>query len=166
MRFISSILFLSFLFLNAFAQKKEIVKLLNNALQEEISIQDSTHRFGYLIKKVIQPHHIVNDSLKVKLMLKYNDKPKETIITQQVALKDIRNVGKDINVFFGTDEEKVLSMYEDYAENGKDIILNTYTGRTYFAFVYTLLDNRVLIQKLKKAAERGGYKLIIPYWAN
>lgn len=166
MKLILNLLLLSSLALNTFAQKKQIVKLLNEALQEEISLQDSTHRFGYLIKEVLQPHQIVNDSLKIKLVLKYNDRLKETIITQQVAFKDITSFGKDINVFLGTDKEEVLSTYENYAENGKDIVSETYKGTTYFAYVYTSQTNQALGQELKKAIEKAGYKLRFPYWAN
>lgn len=166
MKSIPCLLLLSFLTINSFAQKREIVKLLNEALQEELTIQDSTHSYGYLIKEVIQPHHIINDSLKVKLRLKYNDKPKETVITQQVALKDITSFGKDINVFFGSDKETVLNTREDYAKNGKDIIIATYNGTIYFAFVYTSQNNQALGQKLKRATEKAGYKLRFPYWAN
>ena len=169
------ILLASFLANPISAQTTTITQLLQKTLQQENEVRQMLHTEVDSLGSEIGYIQQDNDTLEVFELTIKNDTLVYTtknyffnvngyyLYKQEVALKDITAVTKDIGIFFETAPEKVFVTQSEYFEDGNYKIttgeLNLF--RTHFT---TLRENEYLADELVKAFKKAGYTIEKGYW--
>lgn len=145
------------------AQEKQITKLLNEQLRNEIKefpgIGDSL--------TLIKPFEIDENKILSFQVLKYNFETEETeIISQEVALDKITGFVKDINVIFETDKEAVKVTSVKTNSSGLEISNDTYNYHLFFTEINRESENEYFRDRILKAFSKAGYKINSEFWAD
>lgn len=145
------------------AQEKQITKLLNEQLRNEIKefpgIGDSL--------TLIKPFEIDENKVLSFQVLKYNFETEETeIISQEVALDKITGFVKDINVIFETDKEAVKVTSVKTNSSGLEISNDTYNYHLFFTEINRESENEYFRDRILKAFSKAGYKINSEFWAD
>lgn len=158
-----------------FAQTTTITQLLQKTLQKENEVRQMVHTEVDSLGSEIGYIQQDNDTLEVFELTIKNDTLVYTtknyfsnvngyyLYKQEVALKDITAVTKDIGIFFESAPEKVFVTQSEYFDDGNYKIT---TGeldlfRTHFT---TLRENEYLADELVKAFKKAGYTIEKGYW--
>lgn len=147
--------FLSFSAL-ALCQEKEIVKILNENLNQDLKITPEYNPFDDTLK-IVKPYSITGGILSVELEIKegnvhYTEK-------REVPLSRITAISKDIKVTFDTEDDAVT-----ITENSTDKGTTTTQSNLFFTGIRLQTKNRSLGEALQKAFAKAGYKIELPYW--
>lgn len=157
------------------AQTTTITHLLQKTLQQENEARKMFHTEVDSLGNEIGLLQLAIDTLEVFELTIKNDTLVYTtknyfsnvngyyLYKQEVALKDITAVTKDIGIFFESAPEKVFVTQSEYFEDGNYKIT---TGeldlfRTHFT---TLRENEYLADELVKAFKKAGYTIEKGYW--
>lgn len=157
------------------SQTTTITHLLQKTLQQENEARKMFHTEVDSLGNEIGLSQMAIDTLEViELTIKndilvYTTKNYFTNVNgyylykQEVALKDIIAVTKDVGIFFESAPEKVLVTQSEYFDDGNYKIT---TGefdlfRTHFT---TLRENEYLADELVKAFKTAGYTIEKGYW--
>ena len=172
-------IFLFYLFLFSIdqisAQTTTITQLLQKTLQQENEARQMVHTEVDSLGNEIGLLQMAIDTLEVIELTIKNDTLVYTtknyftnvngyyLYKQEVALKDITAVTKDIGIFFESAPEKVFVTQSEYFDDGNYKIT---TGeldlfRTHFT---TLRENEYLADELVKAFKKAGYTIEKGYW--
>jgi DNA-directed RNA polymerase subunit E'/Rpb7 len=158
-----------------FAQTTTISHLLQKTLQQENKARQMVHTEVDSVGDEIGLLQMAIDTLEVIELTIKNDTLVYTtknyftnvngyyLYKQEVALKDITAVTKDIGIFFESAPEKVFVTQSEYFYDGNYKIT---TGeldlfRTHFT---TLRENEYLADELVKAFKNAGYTIEKGYW--
>lgn len=169
------ILLATFLANSIFAQTTTITQLLQKTLQQENEARQMVHTEVDSLGNEIGLLQMAIDTLEVIELTIKNDTLVYTtknyfsnvngyyLYKQEVALKDITAVTKDIGIFFESAPEKVFVTQSEYFDDGNYKIT---TGeldlfRTHFT---TLRENEYLADELVKAFKKAGYTIEKGYW--
>lgn len=158
-----------------FAQTTTITHLLQKTLQQENEARKMFHTEVDSLGNEIGLSQMAIDTLEVieltieNDILVYTTKNYFTnvdgyyLYKQEVALKDITAVTKDIGIFFESAPDKVQVIRQEYFEDGNYIKTHRKTDlfRTHFI---SLRDNEYLADDLVKAFKKAGYKIEKGYW--
>ncbi|MFY8069226.1 MAG: hypothetical protein ACOVMG_03935 [Flavobacterium sp.] len=164
-----------FLANSIFAQTTTITHLLQKTLQQENKARQMIHTEVDSLGNEIGLSQMAIDTLEViELTIKndilvYTTKNYFTNVNgyylykQEVALKDITAVTKDIGIFFESAPEKVFVTQSEYFDDGNYKITKGELDlfRTHFT---TLRENEYLGDELVKAFKKAGYKIEKGYW--
>jgi hypothetical protein len=169
------ILLATFLANSIFAQTTTITQLLQKTLQQENEARQMVHTEVDSLGNEIGLLQMAIDTLEViELTIKnytlvyttknyFSNVNGYYLYKQEVALKDITAVTKDIGIFFESAPEKVFVTQSEYFDDGNYKIT---TGeldlfRTHFT---TLRENEYLADELVKAFKKAGYTIEKGYW--
>ncbi len=158
-----------------FAQTTTITHLLQKTLQQENEARKMFHTEVDSLGNEIGLLQMAIDTLEVIELTIKNDTLVYTtknyffnvngyyLYKQEVALKDITAVTKDIGIFFETASDKVQVIRQEYFEDGNSIKTSRKTDlfRTYFV---SLRQNDYLADDLIKAFKKAGYTIEKGYW--
>ena len=169
------ILLASFLDNPISAQTTKITQLLQVTLRQENEARQMVHtevdslgsEIGYIQQDIdtleVFELTIKNDTLVYTTKNYFSNVNGYYLYKQEVALKDITAVTKDIGIFFESAPEKVFVTQSEYFEDGNYKIttgeLNLF--RTHFT---TLRENEYLADELVKAFKKAGYTIEKGYW--
>ena len=147
---------------NIFSQEKEIAKLLNENLNNDLKIKPEYNHFGDTIS-IVKPYVIKNGILTVELEYRGNNEPyKEKM---EVPLSKIKSISKDINVIFETMGEEDVAIGEAHYATAKQLgYFRTRSAGMFFTGIRSRKDNRKLGEDLQKAFAKAGYKIELGSW--
>lgn len=148
---------------SVFAQKNsEIEKLLNKELKNELELQQQVDYLAQDSLIVVREFKIFNNILSYQTKHKRYNGDGYYSRKQEVALKDLFGVGKDICVLFETNN-KVKITDTNYHNDGS-IDTNTFYD-TYFRTQFcNQKNNEYLGKDLEKLFKKAGYNLKISFW--
>ena len=159
--FFKSVLLILIAFsLQAFSQEKEMVKLLNKALSEDVKLDTEYDRFHESLK-IISPYKLTDGVLSVELEVKGNDW--HYTEKREVPLSKIRSVNKDVNLTFDTEANAVKVTEKPLGkETGKET--ENRTESIFFTGILNAKNNKYLGYDLQNVFAKAGYKIELGYW--
>ncbi|MFC3159592.1 hypothetical protein SAMN05443633_11375 [Chryseobacterium arachidis] len=146
----------------AFAQEKEIVKILNRELKKEVKNQIKSSNFNGDTIRIIEEFSITKDK-KLTFTIKKTS-PNFTgyqIIKQEVPLNKILKIAKDLQIILETERNAVSETFITFNEEKKEEKLQ---GSMFFVYLTIEKRNEHLGDELQKAFEKAGYKVTKEYW--
>lgn len=157
-RFLLLTLFLG-LWNAGFGQEKEILKILNRELKEEVKHQLKSPNFNGDTIKIIKEFTIDNNknlTFQIKKTSPYFSGYQ--IIKQEVPLDKIVKIGKDINIIFETEEKSVVTTTK--TSDNEEVL----EGSLFFLYLSNEKENEKLGIEIQKAFQKAGYKISKEYW--
>lgn len=146
--------------LSVSAQENKIAELLNIQLTKEISAFEK-----YDSLKVIQPYTVTGEKKLVFEYEKYDANTKRwEVIKQEVSLREISGIGKDINILFLTDGYKVLVTKKTYTSNRELIRTDITDNNMFFTQLFEEKKNEQFRDALIKAFKNAGYTITPVFW--
>lgn len=159
-------LFIASLFLGwsslIFGQEKTILKIINSELKKEVKNQLKSPNFSGDTIQIVEPFTINEEqilSFTIKKTSPYFGGVQ--IIKQEVPLKSILKVGKDINVIFETENGAVKTTTTTIDKETK---VQTNTGFLFFLYLSNEKQNEEFGIKLQDAFKKAGFNVAKNYW--
>jgi hypothetical protein len=148
-----------------YCQENKIAAILNKQLSYEVKIQLKHPDFLGDTIFILQPFTIDNNKI-LSLIIKRSTSNNGYIIEkQEVALDKIKSFGKDINVFFETEEGAVSITNKTFNKDTNDEI-STQNFHLFFTHIHLQKRNDYLGNKIKSAFKKAGYNIDVNYWYN
>lgn len=145
-----------------FSQQSEIVKILNEALKQDLKIEVKNHHFSDTIK-IIKPYSIIKNILSVELKYRKGGEYHNEMI--QVPLSKIKSVSKDSNVIFETFDEEDVKIIQAHPASAKQLGYFRYlSSGIFFTGIRNQRKNKFLGEALQKAFAKAGYKIELGSW--
>ncbi|MFC6269216.1 hypothetical protein [Frigoriflavimonas asaccharolytica] len=158
-----ALLFLLFAFISSsFGQEKKLLKILNQELKKEVKNQVQSKNFNGDTLVILKPFTI-NEQKILSFEVRKSNYYQEgyEIITQEIPLNKITAIGKDIQVFFQTSDNSVITITKKVAKN---INTNTEKGNFFQLFLFIEKQNEKLGINLQNALLKTGIKVDKEYW--
>ena len=145
-----------------FGQEKTILKIINSELKKEVKNQLKSPNFSGDTIQIVEPFTINEQqilSFTIKKTSPYFNGVQ--LVKQEVPLKSILKVGKDINVIFETINDAVKTTTTSIDKETK---VQTSTGFLFFLYLSNEKQNEELGIKLQDAFKKAGYNVAKDYW--
>ena len=145
-----------------FGQEKTILKIINSELKKEVKNQLKSPNFSGDTIQIVEPFTINEQqilSFTIKKTSPYFNGVQ--LVKQEVPLKSILKVGKDINVIFETINDAVKTTTTSIDKETK---VQTSTGFLFFLYLSNEKQNEELGIKLHDAFKKAGYNVAKDYW--
>ena len=145
-----------------FGQEKTILKIINSELKKEVKNQLKSPNFSGDTIQIVEPFTINEQqilSFTIKKTSPYFNGVQ--LVKQEVPLKSILKVGKDINVIFETVNDAVKTTTTSIDKETK---VQTSTGFLFFLYLSNEKQNEELGIKLQDAFKKAGYNVAKDYW--
>jgi hypothetical protein len=158
-----ALLFLIFTFgTSSFGQEKKLLKILNKELKKEVKNQLQSKNFNGDTLVIIKPFTI-NEQKTLSFEVRKSNYYQEgyEIIKQEIPLKSITSVGKDINVFFQSEGNSVITTTKKFATKEST---DTKTRDIFFLFLSIEKQNEKLGIDLQNALLKAGIKVDKEFW--
>lgn len=150
----------------AIAQEKQLLKVLNDELQKQSKYQFKSPAFGDDTIKILQPFTISDDkvlSLRIRQYQPHLDGYIDWL--QEVPLKKILTIDKDMNVIFRTNADDVRSTVTRHTKDEEPKLLVENTN-LFFLYFFTPNNNEALGKKIRQAFHAAGYSIEVEFWAD
>lgn len=158
------ILFVIMHFTNAYSQEATIVKILNHELQREIKIQFYNRNFNGDTLYIIHPFSIDQNKILSFQVKRINSQDGGyTLIQQQVHIRKIKNIGKDISVLFETAPDAVTTTTTTVSSS-QETSKSISTGYYLRTFLSTERNNEYLAKEIVNAFKKAGYNITTDSW--
>ncbi|MEC5157988.1 hypothetical protein [Chryseobacterium sp. MP_3.2] len=145
-----------------FSQEKKILKILNGQLKKEVRNQFRSPNFNGDTISIVKPYTIsTNKILSFEIKKASSSSNGVQLVKQEVPLKMIRKIGKDINVIFETEHDAVTTTYSNQANGGK---VDKVLGYLFFLYLSSDRHNETVGIELQKAFKTAGYIVGKEYW--
>jgi len=147
---------------SAFAQEKQILKILNRELKREVKNQLKSPNFNGDTIIIMKEFSITNDK-KLSFQIKRISPSIEgyQIIKQEVPLSKIRKIGKDIQIILETEKNAVESTTEYFDSDRENQKLNE---SLFFLYLSNEKENDDLGIEIQNAFQKAGYQIEKEYW--
>lgn len=146
--------------ISIFSQENKLVELLNNQLNKEIANYEK-----YDSLRVVQPFHIDENKKLVLETEKYISSMEQWIIMkQEVSLEEISSIGKDINIIFFTEGDKVLVTTKTYNEKRELVRTDITDKNMFFTELFEEKQNEKFRDKVIKVFKKAGYEINSEFW--
>ena len=147
-----------------YAQEKNIVKLLNQALNAEKKIQgkDPANYCGQPFD-IITPYHITGKKLSVTVKRQLQEEDAVETETCEVALDSVVNIVKDINILFETWPRAAVVTRHTVYKNAP-AKTEVFKSDLYFLQLCYEKNNEAFADALIKAFQKAGYTLKKRHW--
>lgn len=145
-----------------FGQEKTILKIINSELKKEVKNQLKSPNFSGDTIQIVEPFTINEQqilSFTIKKTSPYFNGVQ--LVKQEVPLKSILKVGKDINVIFETINDAVKTTTTSIDKETK---VQTSTGFLFFLYLSNEKQNEELGIKLQDAFKKAGFNVAKDYW--
>lgn len=145
-----------------FGQEKVLLKLLNQELKKEVKNQFKSDYFEGDTLFIVKPYTINEDKiLSFEIRKRLNSGEDYQIIKQEVPLKMVRNIGKDLQIIFEAESETVKTTYMDINQSKKTEVL---FGNLFFLYFKSEKNNEYFGNQLLSAFKNAGYNVTKEYW--
>ena len=145
-----------------FGQEKTILKIINSELKKEVKNQLKSPNFSGDTIQIVEPFTINEQqilSFTIKKTSPYFNGVQ--LVKQEVPLKSILKIGKDINVIFETINDAVKTTTTSIDKETK---VQTSTGFLFFLYLSNEKQNEELGIKLQDAFKKAGFNVAKDYW--
>lgn len=150
------ILLLTFWNLN-FAQEKEILKILNRKLKQEVKSQFQSSNFNEDTISIIEEFSIRKDKILTFTIKKTSPYLNGyQIIKQEVPLHQIKKIGKDIQIILETEKNAVETHFTTVDEGSKVQVIHE---SLFFLYITDEKEDESLGIKLQEAFRKAGYEI-------
>lgn len=153
--------FMAINFLIVKSQKKEIIKILNHELKNEIRNQFKNPNFYGDTISLLKEFSIDQNKI-LSVEIKKTSENGYSLERQEVPLSKIKIIGKDINIIFETDGKDVKTWTRRFYKNEEKQEFS-YESTMFFTHLH-FPNNEHLCDDLIKAFSNAGYKITRSYW--
>lgn len=158
------LLFSSALHTGLYAQEKQLVKLLNKALKEEVKMQKKNpdNYCGELFE-VIAPYSIKGTKLSVTIKKQLPEEDATITETHEVVLDSIVHIVKDINILFETWPDAVTVTRHTVYKNAP-AVTGVFKSDLFFLQLCHEKNNETFADELIKTFKKEGYTIKKRHW--
>lgn len=138
-----------------FGQEKTLLKLLNQELKKEVKNQFKSDYFEGDTLFIVKPYTINEDEiLSFEIKKRFNSGEDYQIIKQEVPLKMVRKIGKDLQIILETELNAVTTTYINQAKITKPEIVK---GNLFFLYLFNEKQTETLGIELQNAFQNAGF---------
>lgn len=141
-------------------QEKALLKILNRELKNEVKNQFKSPNFDEDPISIVKPFTITNHLLSFEIKKKNPHNDGYQLIKQEVPLKMIRRIGKDLQIILETEPKSVITTYTNIPSNYTETI----EGNLFFLYLFNEKQNDDLGVQLQSAFVNAGYAVEKDYW--
>ncbi len=147
-----------------YAQEKQLVKVLNKALREEVKVQkkDPGNYCGELFE-VVAPYSINGTKLSVTIKKQLPEEEGYITETHEVVLDSIVHIVKDINILFETWPGAVTVTRHTIYKNAP-ATTEVFGSALFFLQLCHEKNNEIFADELIKAFKKEGYTIKKSHW--
>ena len=153
--------FIFFLLISVQAQTEKISEILNKQFKEEQNMYEEDDKMK---PTLISPFVIENNVLSYEIMLEKTYSGKKAKIRREVALKDISELLKDINVIFVTTGKDAVETYTYFNEDGTLEAPEISKTNLFFTEINKERQNQHFRDALVKAFKKAGFEIESVVW--
>lgn len=158
------LLFFCFCFITSnlfFGQEKALLKLLNQELKREVKNQFKSDAFEGDTLSIVESFSINDDKiLSFKVKKRSNSEDGYQLIKQEVPLKMVRKIAKDIQIILETEPESVRTTYTNISSNHTE----TVNDNLFFLNLSNEKKNENFGLQLQSAFKNAGYFVEKDLW--